>query len=73
MISIDDCSSRVLSAAIISVLYVTLKLPVLLYNAKVWTLSDAVAMEVFERKILQKMFSLVRVGDYSYVDKQRPV
>ena len=37
----------------------------LLYGAEAWTLSstDAAALEVFERKVLRKIFGTVRVGD----------
>ena len=45
-------------------LYKTLILPVLLYGAESWTISasDALALGVFERKILRKIFGPVRIG-----------
>ena len=45
-------------------LYKTLILPVLLYGAEAWTLlsTDIVALRVFERKVLRKIFSPVWVG-----------
>ena len=40
-------------------------LPMLLYGAQAWILlsTDAAALRVFERKVLRKIFGLVRVGD----------
>ena len=37
----------------------------LLYGAEAWTLSstDAAALEVFDRKVMRKIFGPVRVGD----------
>lgn len=46
-------------------LYKTLIIPVLLYGAEAWTMtqSDAAALGVFERKILRKIFGPICVGD----------
>jgi len=60
-------SSRALSRRTKLTLYKTLILPVLLYGAESWTVtqSDAAALGVFERKILRKIFGPIRVGgDY---------
>ena len=58
-------SSRDLSSATKLTLYKALILPVLLYGAQAWTLSntDAAALGVFVRKVLRKIFDPVRVGD----------
>ena len=58
-------SNRDLSHTTNLILYKTLILPVLLYGAEAWTLlsTDAAALRVFERKVLRKIFGLVRVGD----------
>ena len=57
--------SRALSRPTKLTLYKTLIIPVLLYGAEAWvmTQSDAAALGVFERKILRKIFGPVRVGD----------
>ena len=47
------------------ILYKTLILPVLLYGEGMDT--DAVALRVFERKVLRKTFNPVRVGDDSRI------
>ena len=48
-----------------TLLYKTLIVPVLLYGAEAWTLlkNDAAALRAFERKVVRKLFLLVRVGD----------
>ena len=58
-------SSRALSRRTKVTLYKTLILPVLLYGAEAWvvTQSDAAALGVFERKVLRKIFGPLRVGD----------
>ena len=58
-------SSRALSRRTKTTLYKTLILPVLLYGAEAWvvTQSDAAALGVFERKVLRKIFGPLRVGD----------
>ena len=57
--------NRDLSRTTKLILYKTLILPVLLYGAETWTLlnNDAVALRVFEKKVLRKIFGSVRVGD----------
>ena len=57
-------SSRDLSCATKLRLYKSLILPVLVYGAEAWTLSntDAAALGVVERKVLRKIFGPVRVG-----------
>lgn len=56
-------SSRDLSHPTKLTLYKTLILAVLLYGGGTWVVSktDIAALEVFERKILQKIFSALRV------------
>ena len=58
-------SNRGLSRKTKLILQKTLILPALLYDAEAWTLlsTDAVALRVFERKVLRKTFGPVRVGD----------
>lgn len=58
-------NSRALSRRTKIALYKTLILPVLLYGAEAWTVSqtDAAALGVFERKILRKIFGPVCVGE----------
>ena len=60
-------SSRDLPRATKLTLHKALILPVLLYGAEAWTLTstDATALEVFERKVLRRIFGPVRVG-YDY-------
>ena len=57
-------SGRHLSRAMKLTLYKALILPVLLYGADAWTLSNTVAADlgVFKRKVLRKIFGPVRVG-----------
>ena len=57
--------SRALSRSTKLTLYKTLIIPVLLYGAEAWVVSqtDAAALGVFERKVLRKIFGPVRVGD----------
>ncbi|XP_062127293.1 uncharacterized protein LOC133839668 [Drosophila sulfurigaster albostrigata] len=58
-------NSRALSRRTKTTLYKTLILPVLLYGAECWTVtqSDAAALGVFERKILRKIFGPICVDD----------
>ena len=58
-------SSRALSRMTKLTLYKTLIIPVLLYGAEAWVVSqsDAAALGVFERKVLRKIFGPVRVGE----------
>ena len=46
-------------------LYKTLILPMLIYSAESWNQlsTDTAALGVFERKVIGKIFVLVRVGD----------
>ena len=57
--------SRVLSRKTKLTIYKTLILPVLLYGAETWVLSDRdkQALGVFERKILRKVFGPVKIHD----------
>jgi sorting nexin-29 len=57
-------NSRALSRKTKLTLYKALIIPVLLYGAEAWTVtqSDAAALGVFERKILRKIFGPVCVG-----------
>ena len=56
---------RALSPSTKLTLYKTLVIPVLLYGAEAWVVSqaDAAALGVFERKVLRKIFGPFRVGD----------
>ncbi|XP_053968149.1 uncharacterized protein LOC128869602 [Anastrepha ludens] len=58
-------SSRALSRMTKLTLYKTLIIPVLLYGAEAWVVSqsDAAALGVFERKVLRKIFGPMRVGE----------
>ena len=58
-------SSRDFSRATKLTLYKAIILPVLLYGAEAWTLSntDADALRVFDRKVMRKIFGPLRVGD----------
>ena len=50
-----------------------LNLPVLLYGTVAWTLlsTDAVALRVFERKVLRKIFGPVRIGHHFRIQSIR--
>ncbi|XP_060665561.1 uncharacterized protein LOC132797804 [Drosophila nasuta] len=62
-------NSRALSRRTKTTLYKTLILPVLLYGAECWTVtqSDAAALGVFERKILRKIFGPICVDDVNRI------
>ena len=58
-------SNRDVSRTPKPILYMMHTLPVLLYGSESWTVlsTDAVALRVFERKVLSKIFGSVLVGD----------